>query len=209
MPKPQSNLEAVFLDFDLSVSTLNDFIDNHSDQWNGVCVPPFWVKKMRRDLPDHCAVTVAIGYPAGYQLTEDKIGQMKAAMDHGANELAFMPNLSAFLSGMTWVKIELAKCAQIAHDRLVLFNVIIPCEYLNIEELTALLSLCKDTGVDNIVLLLKEIDPAVISSTLEIITPTLGLKIYAPNITSEQLQKLSLEGVESFGYTDYKRVLAP
>ncbi|MEO1051102.1 MAG: deoxyribose-phosphate aldolase [Bacteroidota bacterium] len=115
----------------------------------GVCVPPFWVKKAKRDLgnADTQLVTV-IGFPLGYQMTEAKIEEMKIAIDTGADELDIVLNISAFKTGMPWPKIELARCSKVAHDNYKLLKVIIETAYLNEEEIVKLCKICADAGVD-------------------------------------------------------------
>ncbi len=118
-------------------------------QFIGVCVPPFWIKKARRDLGKADVRLVApIGFPLGYQMTETKITEIQKAIDEGANELDVVMNISAFKSGMPWVKIEFAKCATLIHAHDCLMKVIIETAYLNEEEIKNACQLCKDAGTD-------------------------------------------------------------
>ncbi|MFP4089084.1 MAG: deoxyribose-phosphate aldolase [Cyclobacteriaceae bacterium] len=115
----------------------------------GLCLPPFWVKKARRDLgqSDVQLVTVA-GFPLGYQMTETKMAEMKKALEEGADEIDLVMNMSAFKSGMPWVKIEFAKCATLAHENDALLKIIIETAYLNEEEIRTACKLCADAGAD-------------------------------------------------------------
>ena len=97
----------------------------------GVCVPTFWVKKAKREVSKQgIQLVTVIGFPLGYQMTENKLNEIKLAIDNGANELDIVMNISAFKSGMPWVKTELAKCAQLIHDNDCLMKVIIETAYL-------------------------------------------------------------------------------
>jgi len=187
-------LELVLLDFGLTATTLNHVIEHYDPKWAGICVPPFWVKKMRRDVSDQYNVSAAVGYPAGYQMTEDKLFQMQGALKHGANEIACSLNLSAFKTGMPWVKIELAKCAQAAHEQQALFSVFLNNQYLSDSE---------DSGVDN--LIWETHDPQAVPSEQQRtqITSTMGLKIYGPFASVDALQTLSLNEVDTIGITNY------
>ncbi|MEQ9440790.1 MAG: deoxyribose-phosphate aldolase [Cyclobacteriaceae bacterium] len=115
----------------------------------GLCLPPFWVKKAKRDLGDaDVQLVTVVGFPLGYQMTETKIGEMQQAIHDGADELDLVMNVSAFKSGMPWVKIEIAKCASLAHQHLRLLKVIIETAYLTDEEVTRACKLCADAGAD-------------------------------------------------------------
>lgn len=118
-------------------------------QFKGICLPPFWVKKAARELKgsDISLVTV-IGFPFGYQMTETKIKEAEMALQDGAHELDVVMNVSAFLSGMPWVKIELAKCARLAHEQEALLKVIIETAYLDDEQVAKAAHLCQDAGAD-------------------------------------------------------------
>lgn len=115
----------------------------------GVCVPPFWVKKAAREIgaSDIQLVTV-IGFPLGYNQTETKEFEIKRAIDQGANELDIVMNISAFKSGMPWVKVELAKCAHLIHEAGCLMKVIIETAYLDAKEIERATRLCCEAGTD-------------------------------------------------------------
>ena len=115
----------------------------------GLCLPPFWVKKAKRDLEnsDVQLVTV-IGFPLGYQMTETKLSEMELAIRDGADELDLVMNLSAFKLKMPWVKIEIAKCASLAHEHGCFLKVIIETASLTDEEVATACKLCADAGAD-------------------------------------------------------------
>lgn len=115
----------------------------------GVCVPTFWVRKVSREVKNHgIQLVTVIGFPLGYQMTENKLDEIKLAIDNGANELDIVMNVSAYKSGMSWVKVELAKCAQLIHDNDCLMKVIIETAYLSDEEIVAASLICQDAGTD-------------------------------------------------------------
>lgn len=115
----------------------------------GLCLPPFWIKKARRELgpADTRLVTVA-GFPLGYQMTQTKTAEMEQALRDGADEVDLVMNVSAFKSRMPWVKIEVAKCATLVHEREALLKVIIETAYLDEEEITEAATWCADAGAD-------------------------------------------------------------
>ena len=132
--------------------------DKHLDQllkeavthgFHGICIPPFWVKRMAREAKgtDVKIITV-IGFPLGYQQSESKILEMETAINQGADELDLVWNISAYKSGMTWPKIEIAKAAKLAHQSEKLLKVIIETAYLNDTEIVEACHICQDAGVD-------------------------------------------------------------
>jgi deoxyribose-phosphate aldolase len=115
----------------------------------GVCVPTFWVKKAAKEIKSHgIQLVTVIGFPLGYQMTENKLDEIKLAVDNGANELDIVMNISAFKSGMSWVKTELVKCAQLIHDNNCLMKVIIETAYLSDDEIVKASLICQDAGTD-------------------------------------------------------------
>lgn len=118
-------------------------------QFVGVCIPPFWVKRAARDLVEHdIQLVTVIGFPLGYQMTDSKLVEIEKAIDDGANELDIVMNVSAFKSGMTWVKIELAKCANLIHENGCMMKVILETAYLSEEEIIVATKLCAEAGAD-------------------------------------------------------------
>lgn len=118
-------------------------------QFLGVCVPPFWVKKMAREVRrSGIQVVTVAGFPFGYQMTETKIKEIGMAIDNGANELDIVMNISAFKSGMSWAKIELARFSKLIHDNGSLMKVIIETAYLSDKEIVEASKICQDAGTD-------------------------------------------------------------
>jgi deoxyribose-phosphate aldolase len=102
----------------------------------GICVPPFWVKRAKREIGDSkiFLVTVA-GFPLGYSQTETKLTEIKHAIDQGVDEIDVVWNISAFKSHLPWTKIEIAKCSKLTHDHQKTLKVTIETAYLSNEEI--------------------------------------------------------------------------
>ena len=117
----------------------------------GLCLPPFWIKKAGRELgsADISLITV-VGYPYGYQMTQTKVAEIQQAMHDGASELHIALNLSAFKSGMPWVKIEVAKCATLAHEHEARLTVSLDAQHLSDSEIAEVATLCVDAGADGL-----------------------------------------------------------
>ncbi|EON75243.1 Deoxyribose-phosphate aldolase [Lunatimonas lonarensis] len=115
----------------------------------GVCVPPFWVKKVKRDLSDmDIQVVTVVGFPFGYSTTEAKVHETVQAIRDGADEIDVVWSLTAYKSGMNWPKIELAKLSQLCHEEGRLIKVIVETAFLDESELLEACDICRDAGAD-------------------------------------------------------------
>lgn len=119
-------------------------------QFVGVCVPPYWVEKAKRDLrgTDIQVVTV-IGFPLGYQRTATKKQELETAIKDGADELDMVMTLSAFATGAyDWVKIEIAQLAKLAHQHEKILKVIIETSYWSETQIQTACKICVEAGAD-------------------------------------------------------------
>jgi deoxyribose-phosphate aldolase len=115
----------------------------------GICVPPFWVKRARREIGNDKILLVTVaGFPLGYNMTETKLDEILQAMDNGADEIDVVLNVSSFKTGLPWTKIEIAKCSKLTHDYQKILKVIIETAYLSNDEIAAASKLCADAGAD-------------------------------------------------------------
>jgi deoxyribose-phosphate aldolase len=115
----------------------------------GVCVPPFWVKKVKRDLlkTDTKVVTV-IGFPLGYNRTETKVKEAEIALKDGADELDLVISLTGFKTNPFWAKIEIVRLAELAHQAEKMLKVIIETAYLSQKEIIETALICQEAGAD-------------------------------------------------------------
>lgn len=128
-----------------------DKLVNDARQHNllGICVPPFWVKRAKREIAnDNMLLVTVAGFPLGYTMTETKLDDIKRGIDNGADEIDVVWNLTSFKTGIPWTKIELAKCSKIVHDNQKLLKVIIETAYLSEDEIVEACKLCADAGAD-------------------------------------------------------------
>jgi deoxyribose-phosphate aldolase len=134
----------------LTVSAIDELVEEARQYgFFGVCVPPFWVKRAQREIGRAAIALVTVaGFPLGYNMTETKLDEIKRAIDNGADEVDVVWNVSAFKSGIPWTKIEVAKCARLAHDNQKILKVIIETAYLSNEEIAEASKLCADAGAD-------------------------------------------------------------
>ncbi len=134
----------------LTISDVDRLVDEARQfGFFGVCVPPFWVKRARREIgSDPIALITVAGFPLGYNMTETKLDEIKRAIDNGADEIDVVWNLSAFKTGLPWTKIEIARCSNLAHEHQKLLKVIIETCYLADPEIELACKLCADAGAD-------------------------------------------------------------
>lgn len=120
-----------------------------TDQFVGVCVPSFWVRKAKRELRDEdIRVVTVIGFPFGFEDTATKIAQTVEAIKQGADELDLVWSQTAFHSGMNWPKIEIAQISKICHSEERVLKVIIETAYLSPEQIREACLICQDAGAD-------------------------------------------------------------
>ncbi|WP_144603680.1 deoxyribose-phosphate aldolase [Algoriphagus algorifonticola] len=123
--------------------------DAIEEQFVGVCVPPFWVKKVSRELEKEDIQTVTvIGFPFGFQDTASKVAETQEAIKQGADELDLVWSQTAYHSGMNWPKIEIAQIAKICHEEERILKVIIETAYLNADQIQEACLICQDAGAD-------------------------------------------------------------
>ncbi|MDH3708665.1 MAG: hypothetical protein OER04_02190 [Cyclobacteriaceae bacterium] len=174
----------------------------------GLCLPPFWIKKARRDLQEtDISLIAAIGYPHGYQMTESKIQQIELALHQGSDELMIAVNLSAFKSGMSWVKIELAKCAHIIHQASRIMTVMLNLDFLDKREIQELVSICKDAGTDQINLMAAHCNPSQIQEIRQWIPQSMGTGVSGMEMIWEDYQFLLQQGIEQIMGKNVLRVI--
>jgi deoxyribose-phosphate aldolase len=116
----------------------------------GICVPPYWVKKCKRDLQKTEIVLVTVaGFPLGYNRTEVKAFEVQRALEEGANEVDIVMNMTAFKNNpKEWVKPEIAQMANLCHQANAMLKVILETAYLTNEEIIFASKLCEEAGAD-------------------------------------------------------------
>jgi deoxyribose-phosphate aldolase len=145
-----SYIEHTNLSPTLTIKDIDQLVDEAKQfHFLGVCVPPFWVKRAKREIAnDHVLLVTVVGFPFGYSMTETKLDEIKRAIDNGADELDVVWNISSFKTGIPWTKIEIAKCGKLVHDHQKILKVIIETAYLSDEEIVSACKICADAGVD-------------------------------------------------------------
>lgn len=169
----------------------------------GVTIPPFWVKKCRRELGDNhpASLVTTVGYPFGYQRTEAKQTEVEWALKDGADDIEVVLNSSALFSPTSvWLKIELAKLVALIHAQEKLFTVVLESSLLNEQQLQQVIKLATDAGADFIKNASGALDNSFslddALSFRQLVSSTVGVKIIADNASSSQLEMLVAAGIE-------------
>ncbi|HET9486452.1 MAG TPA: 2-deoxyribose-5-phosphate aldolase, partial [Chryseosolibacter sp.] len=108
-----SHIEHTNLSPVLTIGDIDRLVNEANEhKFFGVCVPPFWVKRARREigLRNIALITVA-GFPFGYNMTETKLDEISRAIDNGVDEIDVVWNISSFKTGLPWTKVEIARCS--------------------------------------------------------------------------------------------------
>lgn len=178
----------------------------------GVCVPPFWVKRARREIgKNNLILSTVAGFPLGYQMTETKLQEIALAIDNGADEVDMVWNISSFKTGLPWTKIELAKCSKLVHDRGKIIKIIIETGYLSEAEVISACKICSDARADFVktstgfmsggamvdtVLLMRKVLPA-----------TVGIKASGGIKTHQQVLDMIQAGADRIGTSSAIEIL--
>ena len=169
----------------------------------GLTVPPFWVKKCRRELGDNhpTSLVTTVGYPFGYQRTEAKQTEVEWALKDGVNDIEVVLNTSALFSpASVWLKIELVKLVTIIHAQETLFTVVIESSFLDEQQLAQVVKIATDAGADFIKNASGVLDePFSVNKALafrRMVSSSVGVKIIADKANSSQLETLVAAGVE-------------
>ncbi|MBB6326580.1 deoxyribose-phosphate aldolase [Algoriphagus iocasae] len=119
------------------------------EQFVGICLPPFWLKKAKRELKEEdIQLVTVIGFPLGYTDTATKVFETKEAIKQGADELDLVWSQTAFHSGMNWPKIEIAQISKICHEEERILKVIIETANLSESQIKEACMICQDAGAD-------------------------------------------------------------
>ncbi|HEX8060408.1 MAG TPA: deoxyribose-phosphate aldolase [Cyclobacteriaceae bacterium] len=134
----------------LTIGDIDKLVDEAKQYaFFGVCVPPFWVKRAKREIgTSPIALVTVAGFPLGYNMTETKLDEIKRGIENGADEIDVVWNVTSFKTGIPWTKIEIAKCSKLTHDHQKLLKVIIETAYLSDDEIETACKICGDAGVD-------------------------------------------------------------
>lgn len=200
-----SKIEHTNLNPTITIQQVDQLVAEACDhKFFGICVPPFWVKRAKREINKNAITLVTVvGFPFGYNLTETKIDEAKRAIDNGADEIDWVWNISSFKSDFPWTKIELAKASNFIHDQNKILKVIIETSYLSDEEIAMACKICEDSGADYVKTSTgfsgAGASIAHILMIRKLLSIAVGIKASGGIKTSEQVIKLLQAGADRIG----------
>lgn len=200
-----SSIEHTNLSPTLTIRDIDQLVDDARQfGFVGICVPPFWVKRARREIGKDSIILVTVaGFPLGYNMTETKLDEMQRAIDNGADEIDLVWNLTAFKTGLPWTKVEVAKCSHLAHTHQKLLKVIVETAYLTEEELERACKLCADAGADFVKTSTGFAPKGAVAEHIaimkKVLPPTVGIKASGGIKTREQALTMVNAGATRIG----------
>ena len=113
-----------------------------------VCVPPYYVKKIRQNYPDLDICTV-VGFPLGYETCEGKVADTIQCIKDGADEIDMVINICEVKNGnYDYVENEIRELRKACEGKIL--KVIIETWYLTEEEKKRVCKCVTDAGADYI-----------------------------------------------------------
>ena len=134
-----------FATWDMIRKLCEEAVENHTAS---VCVPPCYVKRIRKEFPDLVICTV-VGFPLGYETLEGKIADTKQCLEDGADEIDMVINICEVKNkNFDSVKNEIVKLREVTKGHIL--KVIIETCYLTEEEKIRLCEIVTEAGADHI-----------------------------------------------------------
>lgn len=200
-----SCIEHTHLRPDITVGDIDRIVEEAvRHQFAGICVPPFWVKRAKREIGSHnVRLSTVVGFPFGYQMTETKVQEIQHALSNGVDQVDVVLNLSSFKTGYPWTKIEIAKCSHVVHEKEKMMTVIIESSYLTYDEILSACQLCVYAGADYLQpttgLAPTDDFSDLVSSVRKAIPDDVGIKISGEIATLATLLKITEAGATRIG----------
>lgn len=120
------------------------------NQFAAICVSPYFTSFASKLLKEsQVKLAIAIGYPYGYSPTVSKAAEIKWAIDHGADEIDALINLSALKSkNYSFVRNDIETMARSVSMRGKSIKLIIEESLLTEEELARICDYCIESEVN-------------------------------------------------------------
>lgn len=112
-----------------------------------VCIPPFFVKKVKEYVKDRLKICTVIGFPNGYNKTSVKIFEAKEAIMDGADEIDMVINIGLLKSKKyDELKDEIVKLKEVCGEKIL--KVIIETCLLTDDEKRMMCKIVSESGAD-------------------------------------------------------------
>lgn len=167
-----------------------------------VVVPPVWARfTVTAAATSSLRVCVSVGYPLGTHTASAKGLEARLALEEGAAEVLFVPNLAAFKSGHSElfrqdVAYVVKQCRQVNPDALV--KVLLYADLLPADELRQAVRIVQDNGGRFIVLgtcTPQPITPALVQQLLGFVAPESPVGVMSEVRSPEEARPLLALGI--------------
>lgn len=117
--------------------------------FKAVCIPPFYVNKIKEFVSEKVMVCSVAGFPLGFQTLEPKLFEIQNIIQDGADEIDVVVNISQLKSdNWTYVEEEIKEIADLIHSSHKISKLIVETAYLNLNEILRLSDLCMKHKID-------------------------------------------------------------
>lgn len=200
-------LEPTLLDSQLSATELSEYMRQIKSKGDisGITVPSFWVKKTVMDLEGtDLMVSTVVGYPHGFQQSIVKVTEAKESIKQGALGINMVWSQTAYVSGMTWSKIEVAQLAKLCHDEGCLLTVMLDLDWIKSQNnLMEISNMIQDAGADYVMLGLTgeiNIEQEIVEHLRKQLSSQIGLKAFWDGKSEVEAEKLIEAGIDRLHY---------
>lgn len=133
-----------FADFDAIKKLCDEAVEN---KMASVCIPPSYVKRVKDIYGDTLKICTVIGFPLGYNTSEVKVFETKAAVKDGADEVDIVINIGDVKNNdFENIRSELNQVREASAGKIL--KVIIETCYLTNEEKIKLCQIVTDVKAD-------------------------------------------------------------
>lgn len=166
-----------------------------------VCVPQSYIARIHKDFPDLNICTV-VGFPLGYETTEGKVADTRAALLAGASEIDMVINICEVKNkNYEYVKKEIIQLRDVTKGKIL--KVIIETCYLTDEEKRELCHIVTDAGADYIKTSTGFGDAGATISDIELfkeeIGPNVAIKAAGGIRTAKEAEEYIKKGCDRIG----------
>lgn len=118
-------------------------------KFKAICIPPFYVNKMREFLNEDILICSVAGFPLGYQTLETKLFEIQNIIQDGADEVDVVINISQ-LKSASWAYLdeEIKEIADVIFSAKKTSKLIVETAYLNSTDVLNLADLCIKHHID-------------------------------------------------------------
>lgn len=188
---------------------MKEFLERAKEfDFRAVVINPTFVPLAKEALKDtNIKVVTVIGFPLGFESTESKIGEAKAAIEDGADELDMVVNLS-YVKDKKYDKIkeEVSKVKELLGDKIL--KVIIETQALEDSEKAEVSKAIEDAGADYIKTSTGFVTAPTIYETVNDINivqryaPSIKIKVSSGADTYKIANQILTAGADTIGTTN-------